>query len=75
MGLKVFSKPLEKYTIENLSKTNFKPSELKIDGNLFSFDVEGKKVTGQINIPDAMPAARLPAGQGRQVTLLSRSFF
>lgn len=49
--------PLEKYSIENLAKTDFKSSDIKIEGNLFSFYVDGlpaqasKKVTGQINIP------------------------
>lgn len=45
-------KPLEKYTIENLSKTDFKPSEINIEANLFSFNVHDKRVTGLINIPD-----------------------
>lgn len=46
------AKPLEKYTIENLSKTEFKASEIKIEGeHLFSFTVDGKKVTGCINLP------------------------
>ena len=51
-------RPLEKYSIENLAKTEFESSEITIDGNLFSFSVEvppgsgqSKKVTGQINIP------------------------
>lgn len=44
--------PLEKYSIENLSKTEFKPSEIKVDGNLFEFNVDEKKATGQINIPE-----------------------
>lgn len=46
------SKPLEKYTIENLSKTEFKSSEIKINENIFDFQVEGKRVTGLINIPE-----------------------
>ena len=45
--------PLEKYTIENLANTQFKPSEIKIeDKHLFSFIAEGKKLTGCINIPE-----------------------
>ena len=45
--------PLEKYTIENLANTQFKPSEIKIeDEHLFSFIAEGKKLTGCINIPE-----------------------
>ncbi|HCR35734.1 hypothetical protein A2130_02945 [Candidatus Woesebacteria bacterium GWC2_33_12] len=46
-------KPLEKYTIENLSKTNFEPSKITVDKNLFNFNVAGKKVTGLINIPES----------------------
>lgn len=55
-------KPLEKYTIENLSKrkplgTSIEVGEelYKGDGftaQLFSFTTSGKKVTGQINVPD-----------------------
>lgn len=45
-------KPLEKYTIENLSKTDIKPSEIKIENNIFSFNVENKLVTGLINQPE-----------------------
>ena len=45
-------KPLEKYTIENLSKTNFEPSKITIDKNIFSFKANGKKVTGLINMPE-----------------------
>jgi dipeptidyl aminopeptidase/acylaminoacyl peptidase len=54
----LLSKPLEKYTFENLSKTPIKPGKIKIEGNLFSFEFDptlqnkkAKKVTGQINIP------------------------
>lgn len=46
-------KPLEKYTIENLSKTDFKPSKININENIFVFQVDGKKVTGLINSPKA----------------------
>ena len=45
-------KPLEKYTIENLSNTKFSPSEIKIDKNIFEFKIDNKKVTGLINTPD-----------------------
>lgn len=45
--------PLAKYSIENLSNTEFKASEIKIEGkNSFSFLVDNKKVTGRITIPD-----------------------
>ncbi|EKE06284.1 MAG: putative peptidase [uncultured bacterium] len=46
-------KPLEKYSIENLSKTKFKFSKINIDENIFDFQVDGKKVTGLINQPIA----------------------
>lgn len=52
-------KPLEKYTIENLSKTEIKSVPITIDGNIFSFEFDPtleykknaqlKKVTGYIN--------------------------
>ncbi|MEK7536554.1 MAG: hypothetical protein AAB559_02100 [Patescibacteria group bacterium] len=45
-------KPLEKYTIDNLSKTNFKPSKININNNIFDFKVDSKKVTGLVNIPE-----------------------
>ena len=52
-------KPLEKYSIENLSTTEIKAVNIKVEKNsLFSFEYdptlqnkEGKKVTGYINIP------------------------
>ncbi len=54
-------KPLEKYTIENLSKTEIKPVKVSINENIFSFEFDPtleykkgiplKKVTGLINLP------------------------
>ena len=54
-------KPLEKYTYDNLSKAEFEPSELTFGEILkdeesftsrkFYFQVEGKKVSGLINVP------------------------
>ncbi len=45
-------RPLERYTIDNLSKANIQPSKIEIgDNHLFSFTADGKKVTGLINIP------------------------
>jgi len=45
-------RPLEKYSIENLAKTEFKPSGITIEAeHLFSIKVDGKKVTGSINVP------------------------
>lgn len=58
-------KPLEKYTIENLSKTEFKPSKININNDIFDLQVEGKKVTGLVNIPttnDQSPIAVLIRG-------------
>lgn len=53
--------PLNKYSIENLSATEFKPSNIEIGkmikdypkftSNEFFFTVDGKKVSGLINIP------------------------
>lgn len=52
-------KPLEKYTLESLSRTKFKPSKININKNIFDFEVDGpptgeaaKKVTGLVNIPE-----------------------
>lgn len=64
-GLQPFSsptpKPLDKYTIENLSKTYIVPSPVKIGelikddpayiSHYFFFSVDGKKVSGLINLP------------------------
>ncbi len=56
-------KPLEKYTIENLSKTEVKQVKINIDNDIFNFEFDPtleykkgaslKKVTGLINIPDS----------------------
>ena len=56
-------KPLEKYTIENLSKTKINPVKISIKNNLFEFEfdptleykkgAELKKVTGLINLPES----------------------
>lgn len=56
-------KPLERYSIENLSKTQVKPAKVNINENIFSFEfdptleygknLELKKVTGLINIPSS----------------------
>lgn len=56
-------KPLEKYTIENLSETDVKPAKINTDGDIFNFEFdptlqykkgyEPKKVTGLINIPES----------------------
>lgn len=54
-------KPLEKYTYENLSKADFKPSEIAFGevlkdesdfiSQIFYFYVDGKKISGLVNIP------------------------
>ena len=49
-------KPLEKYTIENLSQTEFKSTKINIDNNNFDFQVDSKKVTGLINLPESINA-------------------
>lgn len=56
-------KPLERYSIENLSKTDVKPAKISIKDNIFEFefdptleytkDTELKKVTGLINLPES----------------------
>ena len=56
-------KPLEKYTIENLSKTAVKPAKINIENDIFNFEFdptleykksnELKKVTGLINMPES----------------------
>lgn len=51
-------KPLEKYSIENLSTSDIKPGKIEIDRNKFIFefspDLSGKtkKISGSINIPE-----------------------
>lgn len=52
-------KPLEKYTIESLSKTKVESAEIKINDDIFEFQFDPslqgkttKKVTGLVNIPD-----------------------
>lgn len=59
--VKETARPLDKYTIENLSKRKPAGGEVKIEKTLeenkdfvsylFSFTTEGKKVTGQMNVP------------------------
>ena len=51
-------RPLDKYTIENLSKADIKPGNIEVEETLFSFefnpnlDGKTKKITtGQINLP------------------------
>lgn len=54
-------KPLLKYNIDSLSKTEVKPVKIGVDGNIFSFEFDPtleykdeskiKKVTGLINLP------------------------
>lgn len=58
----ILEKPLDKYTIENLSKAKFETSEIEIGAEIkgdleftsyvFYFYVDGKKVSGQVNIPN-----------------------
>ena len=56
-------KPLEKYTIENLSKTDVKPVKINIEDDIFNFEFDPtleykksdnlKKVTGLVNMPES----------------------
>ena len=56
-------KPLEKYTIENLSKTDEKPVKINIEDAIFNFEFDPtleykksndlKKVTGLVNMPES----------------------
>jgi hypothetical protein len=59
-------KPLERYSIENLSKTKIKPAKINIKDNIFEFEfdptleykqslpsIDGKKVTGLVNLPES----------------------
>lgn len=56
-------KPLEKYTIENLSQTEVKPVDINIEGRIFKFEFDPtleykkqsnlKTVTGLINTPES----------------------
>lgn len=58
---KITEKPLEKYTFASLSKTHFPPSAIKLGKPLndeesftsyeFSYTVDGKKVSGLMNLP------------------------
>ena len=62
LGSNLFkSKPLEKYSFENLRKREYQGSEIKLEkvikeeekytSWLFSFQTDGKKVTGMLNLP------------------------
>ena len=60
VGDKVLEKPLDKYTIENLGKREYK-SQIFIDDEIspgvfkFHFDSDGKKVTGLAHMPKNCP--------------------
>ncbi len=65
----VIGKPLEKYSFENLRQRGFAGSEIKVEGNVFFYEAEGKKISGQINIPKTTP----PAG-GYPVVIMIRGY-
>ncbi len=77
--LEVTQKPLEKYSFENLRTTEIKSSEIKLEkviseeddytSHQFSYQVDGKKVTGQLNVP----TAKAPK-DGYPVILMIRGF-
>lgn len=58
-------KPLEKYTFDNLRDIETEESEIALEevieeedeftSHLFSFTSEGKKITGQLNLPNGAP--------------------
>ena len=51
----VWEKPLDKYTIENLAKREYK-SQIVLDGeDRFYFDSDGRKVTGTVHMPKNCP--------------------
>lgn len=72
-------KPLEKYSFERLSQTQFNPSTITIErpieentsftSHIFSILVEGEKVTGQLNIPTITPPKN-----GFPVIVMNRGF-
>ncbi|MDZ7587325.1 MAG: alpha/beta fold hydrolase [Patescibacteria group bacterium] len=47
----VIEKPLEKYSFPELRKRQYIGSEIKIDAKIFIYEVEGKKISGQIHLP------------------------
>jgi dienelactone hydrolase len=63
-------KPLLKYTIANLAKRRYEPSEITIEETLaenpqytsylFAYQSLGKKITGQLNIPNSLLSAKIP---------------
>lgn len=65
----VIEKPLEKYSFENLRQRGFAGSEIKVAGNVFFYEAEGKKISGQINLPVGEP----PAG-GWPVVIMIRGY-
>ena len=74
-------KPLEKYSFENLRQRVFVGGEIELGRNLFKHDkytprlfkyeVEGKKVSGQINVPKTVGS--VPA-DGWPVVIMLRGF-
>jgi len=72
-------KPLEKYSFERLSQTQFTSSPIIIEGlieenttytsHLFSILIEGEKVTGQLNIP-----SKIPPTNGFPIIVMNRGF-
>ena len=72
-------KPLEKYSFERLSQTQFNSSKIIIErlieentiytSHLFSILVEGERVTGQLNLPNKTPPAN-----GFPIIVMNRGF-
>ena len=82
LGQNFFKQPktLEKYSFENLRKREYQGSEIKLEkvikeeekytSWLFSFQSDGKKVTGMLNLP----ATRSPKGEVWPVIVMLRGY-
>lgn len=83
LGSNFFNRPktLEKYSFENLRKREYQGSEIKLEkvikeeekftSWLFSFQSDGKKVTGMLNLPKAV---KVPPYQGWPVVIMLRGY-
>ena len=65
----VMEKPLQKYSFSELRKRVYKGSEIKIDKDKFYYEVEGKKISGQIH----QPREQAPEG-GWPVVIMIRGY-
>ncbi|MFH1280457.1 MAG: prolyl oligopeptidase family serine peptidase [Candidatus Beckwithbacteria bacterium] len=65
----VIEKPLEKYAFSKLSQRVFIGSKVEVVGDVFYYEVDGKKISGQIKVP----AGSVPAG-GWPVVIMIRGY-